>query len=234
MSRLNAHPTKQNTLSRLKNRGLNVATVLDVGVKFETLELRQAFPDLKHFLFEPVEEYFADIRRNYRGLDYELVPQALSDKQGEDLLTITKMGSDLITHSSLDGELGGEVSETRKITVTTLDNFLGHRECPKPYLLKLDVDGHEMPILRGAEEALKQTSCVVIEAPLCYLSERVKYLESKGFHLWDIVDLCYYYGNLHQVDLIFLSDAQKRKAPFSPWENFEFDWAQWQEFSQTN
>ena len=85
------------------------------------------------------------------------------------------------------------------------------RNCPKPYLLKLDVDGHELPILRGAEETLGNTSCVVIESPLCYLSERVSYLESKGFKLWDIVDLCYYCDNLHQVDLIFLSDLEKKK-----------------------
>ena len=225
-------PKKENALLGLRESGLDVGMIIDVGVKHETPELKKAFPDLKHFLFEPVEEYYELIRKNYEDLDYELVKAALSDKNGENLLAITKMGSDTITHSSLDGALGGEVTENRIIKTMTLDGFLKGRNCPKPYLLKLDVDGHEMPILRGAEETLKDTSCVVIEAPLCYLPERVSYLESKGFHLWDIVDLCYYYGNLHQVDLIFLSDSEKKKAPFSPWENYEFDWAQWQELSQ--
>jgi FkbM family methyltransferase len=228
----NRLPKKENALRSLRKNGLDVGTILDVGVQHETLELKNTFPELKHFLFEPVEEYYEFIQSNYENLDHELVRGALSDKEGEDVLSITKMGADTITHSSLDGAFGGEVAERRVIKTITLDSFLQDRNCPKPYLLKLDVDGHELPILRGAQETLKSTSCVVIEAPLCYLSERVSYLESKGFHLWDIVDLCYYYGNLHQVDLIFLSAQEKQKAPFSPWQNFDFDWEQWKELSR--
>jgi FkbM family methyltransferase len=229
---LNRLPKKDNSLYNLRKSGLDVKAILDVGVQHETPQLKEVFPDLKHFLFEPVKEYYGFIQKNYKGFDYELVRAALSDRDGEKQLSITRMGSDTVTHSSLDGALGGEVAESRVIKTITLDAFLRDRNCPKPYLLKLDVDGHELPILRGAEETLKNTSCVVIESPLCYLSERVAYLEAKGFHLWDIVDLCYYYDNLHQVDLIFLSGEEKQKPPFSPWQNFEFDWNQWKELSR--
>jgi FkbM family methyltransferase len=197
-------PRKENSLSSLRKGNLDVKTILDIGVQHGTVELRNIFPDLKHFLFEPVEEYYSFIQENYRNFDYELVRGAISDKDGEDSLNIIKMGADSITHSSLDGDFGREIAESRVVKTITLDSFLKDRNCPKPYLLKLDVDGHELPILRGAEETLRDTSCVVIESPLCYLSERVSYLESKGFKLWDIVDLCYYCDNLHQVDLIFL------------------------------
>lgn len=224
-------PKKENSLATLRQSGLDVKTVLDIGVQHGTVELRKVFPDLKHFLFEPVEEYYGFIQENYHGFDYELVKGAISDRDGDDLLSITRMGSNAITHSSLDGALGEEVAESRVIKTIALDSFLKGRNCPKPYLLKVDVDGHELPILRGAEETLKDTSCVVIESPLCYLSERISYLESKGFKLWDIVDLCYYYDNLHQVDLIFLSHFEKQKVPFSPWQN-EFDWKRWQELSR--
>lgn len=225
-------PKKRDSLSSLRKSGLDVKTILDVGVQHETPQLKEIFPDLKHFSFEPVEEYYDFIQKNYQGYDYELTRAALSDRDGESLLSITKLGSDTVTHSSLDGALGGDVAESRVIKTITLDTFLQDKECSQPYLLKLDVDGHELPILRGAEDTLKRTSCVVIESPLCYLSERVIYLESKGFHLWDITDLCYYYDNLHQVDLIFLNGEVKQKPSFSPWQNFEFDWNQWKELSR--
>lgn len=225
-------PAKQNSLSNLRKSGLDVKTILDIGVQHGTPQLQEVFPDLKHFLFEPVEEYYGFIHKSYKDYDYELVRAAISETDGENLLNITKMGSDTVTHSSLEGSVGGNVTESRIIKTMTLDTFLSNRDCPKPYLLKLDVDGHELPILRGAEETLKNTSCIVIESPLCYLSERVTHLESKGFHLWDIVDLCYYRNNLHQVDLIFLNNEEKLKSPFSPWQNFEFDWSQWKELSQ--
>jgi FkbM family methyltransferase len=224
-------PRKENSLSSLRKGNLDARTILDIGVQHGTVELRNVFPDLKHFLFEPVEEYYSFIQENYRDFDYELVRGAISDKDGEDLLSITKMGADSITHSSLDGAFGREAAESRVVKTITLDSFLKDRNCPKPYLLKLDVDGHELPILRGAEETLRDTSCVVMESPLCNLSERVSYLEAKGFKLWDIVDLCYYYDNLHQVDLIFISDFEKQKTSFSPWQN-EFDWEQWKELSR--
>ena len=225
-------PTKKDSLFRLRRSGLDVKIILDIGVQHGTPELQEVFPDLKHFLFEPVEEYYSFIEENYKGYDYQLVRAAISERDGENLLNISKMGSDTVTHSSLDGTVGGDTTESRLIKTMTLDTFLMHKDLPKPYLLKLDVYGHELPILRGAGETLKNTSCIVVESPLCYLSERVTYLESKGFHLWDIVDLCYYRDNLHQVDLIFLNDDEKLKPQFSPWRNFEFDWNQWKELSQ--
>jgi FkbM family methyltransferase len=195
------------------------------------VELKSNFPFLKHFLFEPVDEYYSLIEENYRNCNYELFTGALSDKNGESLLTISRKDSDTITHSSLYGASDGEKAETRVVKTITLDNFLKDKDCPGPYLLKLDVDGYELPILRGAEETLKKTSCVVIESPLHQLVERAAYLELKGFQLWDIVDLCYYYDNLHQVDLIFMSSTEKQRLPFSPWQN-EFDWEQWKELSR--
>lgn len=225
-------PQKVDSLRYLKNNGLVVKTILDVGVQRETRELKEVFPEVKHLLFEPVEEYHARIEENYLNFDYTLIKCALSDADGEDFLKIKKMGSETVTHSTLGNWLGEDFDEKRIINIFALDTVIKNQSCLGPYLLKLDVDGHEIPILKGAEETLKSCACIVIETPLCYLSERVNYLTKKGFELWDIVDLCYYYNNLHQVDLIFLNGLEKQKAPFSPWQNFEFKWEEWKELSR--
>jgi len=227
-------PSKEDSLTFLKNNGLDIQSILDIGVQHETKELKGTFPSLKHYLFEPVEEYYPFIEKNYRDIDYVLYKGALSDRTGEDSLNVRKLGSDTVTHSSLDNHASeNEESESRPIQTSTLDDFLKDQGATStPYLLKLDVDGYELPILRGAEDTLANCSCIIIEAPLYHLPERLNYLIDKGFWLWDIVDLCYYYGNLHQVDLIFLNPCEKQKAPFSPWQNFKFKWDEWKELKE--
>ena len=78
-----------------------------------------------------------------------------------------------------------------------------------PYLLKIDVDGHELEILRGAQRSLRDASIVIVEASLANrrcpeLMERLELLLQSGFYLFDIVDPAYYAKLLHQVDLVFV------------------------------
>ncbi|MGF1567776.1 MAG: FkbM family methyltransferase [Nodosilinea sp.] len=226
----NRLPSKESSLRYLRESGMSISSILDVGVQHETNELKEIFPDVRHFLFEPVEEYYSYIEHNYRDLDHVLVKAALSNKNGSEILQIKKLKSTTVTHSSLETSTEKEDFETRVVQTQTLDTFLKTQNGAGPYLLKIDVDGHEMAILEGSVETLKRTSCVIIEAPLHTLPERLNYLESKGFYLWDIVDLCYYYNNLHQVDLIFLSNHEKQRPAFSPWQNYEFSWQAWKPF----
>ncbi|MFC1772118.1 FkbM family methyltransferase [Pseudomonadota bacterium] len=47
---------------------------------------------------------------------------------------------------------------------------------PAPCLLKIDVDGHEIPILEGDRETLKNVFVVVIEATAGSFLERANFL----------------------------------------------------------
>jgi hypothetical protein len=67
---------------------------------------------------------------------------------------------------------------------------------PIPDLLKLDVQGYELEVLKGAEKALRQMSAILIEvnfidihkgAPL--IDELVLFLRDKGFVAYDICAL---------------------------------------------
>jgi len=226
---MHAHrkPTKTDSLKFVRSKGLSVGTIIDVGVQHKTSELIEVFPDLKHILFEPLEEYHRQIEQAYRSIDYELIKAAVSNENGTAILNIGSLVGDTsrITHSSIVENNTSTLS--RNVNKVTLDSFLNDKNYAEPYLLKIDVDGHEIPILEGASETLKKVSCVVIEAPLEKLSERLNFLMSKGFVLWDIIDLCYYHGNLSQVDLVFLQQTEKQKKDFNPWHNFKFKWSEW-------
>ena len=71
--------------------------------------------------------------------------------------------------------------------MVSLDDYLRQNPGPEPpYFLKVDIDGHEMKVLHGAAETLKQTSVVMIEAQGGALVERVGYLIDVGFRLFDL------------------------------------------------
>jgi len=47
-------PDKYQTLCILRDRGVPVSTVIDVGICHGTPKLMQVWPDKRHVLFEPV------------------------------------------------------------------------------------------------------------------------------------------------------------------------------------
>jgi FkbM family methyltransferase len=130
-------PSKINALRFLREVGLPIGTVPDVGAHAETVELRLALPDKRHILFEPAAEFHAALQKNYAGMDYVIVPSALSDQDGEgNLRKLAITGGD-VTHSMLVDPNDGAPSE--KVRTMRLDTFMKGRNDPKPYLLKIDV-----------------------------------------------------------------------------------------------
>jgi FkbM family methyltransferase len=200
--------TKTHSLKMLARAGLKVSSVFDVGVQRDTRELRETFPDVPHFLFDPVLEYNEGIRRSYEGMDYVIENIAVSDRDGLLWLKEFRTDEDGVlshVHPALHYEEG-----LKTVPARSLDNYMrdAHAKNPNlaPYLIKIDVDGHETEILRGARNSLKSTSCLIVESTLPHLAERCALAEKAGLVLWDIVDLSYFHENLYQVDLIFIAE----------------------------
>jgi FkbM family methyltransferase len=218
-------PSKINVLRFLREVGVPVRTVLDVGAHAETIELRQAFPDIRHILFEPAVEFHAALDKNYAGMDYLVVPLALSDQNGQGSLRKIAIDGGAVSHSMLVDP--NEDGPTEKVQTMRLDSFMKCRDDPKPYLLKIDVDGYEISIMRGSEGILPHVSCLIVEAPINTLAERLNFVLSKGFQLFDFVDQCYYFGVMSQVDMIFLSEEALQLPELRPWQTKKFDWKGW-------
>jgi FkbM family methyltransferase len=219
------YPSKADMLRFLRGVGIPVSTIIDVGAHEETLELRQAFPDLRHILFEPASEFHDALRTNYASMDYVLVPAALSDQEGRGYLHKIAIDGNKISHSWLVDEASDGSHEI--VTTMRLDSFMSTRDDAKPYLLKLDVDGLEIPIMQGSEGIWDDVSCVIVEATIASFAERMNYLLAKGFKLFDIVDHCYYYGMFSQVDLVFVAEKHWENPDLRPWETKKFTWEQY-------
>ena len=221
--------TKKESLERLLAAGLRIEAVLDVGVMRETWELREVFPSVKHYLFEPVREFYDEIRANYADIDYELVEIAASDVTGTGNLATKSIFGGEVSHSTLFDEGAGVPPGHLASSTPTqrLDDFDRARNLPSDLLLKVDVDGAELKVLGGATGLFPKVSCVVVEASRSSFAPRVQFLTDYGYALVDIVDLCYYRGFFHQCDLIFLKKEMLSEPRFDPWQQGPFESAAW-------
>lgn len=199
-------PLKSESLRVLIELGVPIGAVIDIGVLSGTPELMNVFRDKKHLLVEPVQEHHENIHKLYSkyGIDYELVNCAASDKNGQMNLRVTSVekGKD-ITHAHLTTDEGHE--KTRVVPVQTVEQILQEHPLRGPYYLKIDVDGVEASILKGAQGILGACSVIEVETGLSTFFERAKPVVEAGFELFDIVNPCYYKGRLAEVDLIFVN-----------------------------
>jgi hypothetical protein len=101
------------------------------------------------------------------------------------------------------------------------------RQDQRPFLLKIDVDGLEMEILRGATGIIDEVDIVIIEATQATFLDRLTYLSEFGFKIWDIVDPCYYHGVYMQSDIIMVSPRVMNIVQNQPWQTAPFSWPDW-------
>lgn len=224
-------PSKANCLKSLKRAGLQPANIIDVGVHTGTPDLMTAFPKAHHFLVEPEAAHAEAIAAAYADIPHTLVAAAASDRDGTAELTAEHRGGrSEVTHSRLEAIEGrSDTGAASQVRLARLDTLVRESGLSGPYLLKIDTDGHELEVLAGAEQTLRESAIVIIEAPLHTLTERAAAVEAAGLRLFDIIDLAYYHDTLSQVDLVFLNPAIADPDTVNPWRRPEFDWRAWRQ-----
>lgn len=218
-------PTKLDSFYLIRSLNIPTETIIDVGVQYETPELRLVFSDKKQILFEPVLEFHQSINKKYADIEYQLFGTAISDFDGECYIKKTTVSPNCaITHAKIVEQ---DEQKLEKVQTTKLDTIMSTLSCKKPYLLKIDVDGIELKILNGALKTLDFCSIIVIEANVSNILERMEFVINKGFSLFDIVDFCYYDDRLRQVDLIFLNNSIVDELNLNFYKNQNFDINKW-------
>ena len=83
-----------------------------------------------------------------------------------------------------------EFSFAEDVAVLNLDAWISSENVPTPHILKMDVEGHELEVLRGAAELLESIHVVQFEFGECNVSSRTyfqdffHFFESKRFDLF--------------------------------------------------
>lgn len=123
--------------------------------------------------FEPDPQTYEHLRQNIKinSLDEKVktLKFALGEFDGNANFTI---GLDTINHVTASNK-----ENTRLVEIRKLDSLIGQLE---PIMMKIDVEGHEPSMIRGAKAALEKSSLMVIEIET--LTEEISTLLDKyGF-----------------------------------------------------
>ncbi len=207
-----ARPSMRGALLQINRLGFEPATVIDVGAALGTFDLYDLFPQSRHILIEPIAEnepYLAKICKKLGNAEYHIA--AAASEPGTLTLSVNPglVNSSLVTA----GDTTPPISEMRTVKVVSLDQLCRDRNLQPPFLVKVDVDGKEMEVLKGAVQVLEATEYLIIEST-CFgqMNEVVDFMREHGFAIYDIVDPVYRPGDhaLWQVDLAFV----KRSGQF--------------------
>jgi FkbM family methyltransferase len=138
------------------------ATVLDCGANIGVASLWALTrrPDCQVLSVEPVEDNLAELRRNLAGLEdrYELAPVAVAAEGGT-----VDFGLDQVGRYGGIGRRTGNMIQVQARGINELiDQCLERWE--RIDLLKLDVEGQEIPILRALDESrLGRVASIAVE-----------------------------------------------------------------------
>lgn len=154
-------------LEMLKTRSVNV--VFDVGANTGTWTLlaKSVLPNCEVHAFEPMLSHIATFNAATSKLTSVVLHRiALGELCGSASIRVSSLtdASSLLPLSSL-GQETWRIKEvgTESVTVDSIDNLVRDQLVPQPDLLKLDVQGFELFVLRGAEKTLKNITAVIVE-----------------------------------------------------------------------
>jgi FkbM family methyltransferase len=165
----------------------SVKVVFDVGANsgFFTLWALSQNPALRVICFEPHPISAARLRKHIRansaGGSITLIEAAAGSSSGRCTLNVSPTSSmgfvSTSTHKLFEN--GGHV----EVEITTLDTFAASNQ-QWPDLLKIDVEGFEVEVLKGASRCLSAAKYVILEFHSEQLrKDCVKLLDGAGFRI---------------------------------------------------
>jgi len=140
--------------------------IVDVGVAYGTPVLYDMFKDAELLLIEPLPIFHAHIEQKIlTKRNAHLIKCAAGAAKGAAAITMEK--ADPLRSSMLERSALTKMPHEKSIVtvdVDRLDNILSAVEIPAGSLLKIDTEGFEMEVLKGAENVLNKFSYVITEA----------------------------------------------------------------------
>lgn len=142
----------------------DIDCIVDVGCSSGqwTDEARRLFQAHDFIGFEPLPKLASDLRTKYQGRNVRILELALSDMPGEQTIYGIGDGGRLHVKQShlekLTRHDSNKSLETFTIRLDTGDAQLAGR---KPFMIKIDCDGHDAKVIRGLVNILKSARPVV-------------------------------------------------------------------------
>ncbi|MEL4894759.1 FkbM family methyltransferase [Crocosphaera sp. Alani8] len=221
----------QEIFKTLKNLDYHPEVIFDVGASngYWSYLIHEIVPDATYHLFEPLVDhiptYTSIMESNLEKCpNFTLHKYGLGEKSEEKIMSIFSegFGSTLL---AMD-----ENQDLKKISVPilTMDEAIKQFNLPQPQVIKADIQGFELAMLKGATATLPKTDVLLLEAwvyrgytqECALLLEIMNWLAKFNFYLWDYGD-CFREdnGKLQTIDCVFVNGKTLPSlAPLSSYE----------------
>jgi len=181
-----------------------IKTIIDIGANEGQFidKISKILPDVNIYSFEPLKDSFIKLekkisdKKNITAFNF-----ALGDEEKENIINRNEYSpsSSLLELTQLHRNAFPITEKVReeKIFVKILDRAAKDLELKKKVMMKIDVQGYELNVLRGAENTIKDVDIILIETSFYELyknqplfKEIYNFLSDRGFN---------YYGSLEQL-----------------------------------
>ena len=213
--RLANAPDPEQGLAAIARRGFSPALIVDAGAHDGTWTrmVKLIWPTAHVLMVEPNPAKHDALSRLAQTLGAELCTDLLSSAgNGEVVLHMMDSGTSVLAERSSASRT------TQRFPTRSLDAVLDGR---KADLLKIDVQGYEIEVLKGAELALKQAQVLVLEVSLIDINEGapvmhevIDFLAKRGWIAYDIIEFHRRPLDqaLWQIDFIFVPATSVLRA----------------------
>lgn len=180
-------------LHNMSANGIKPKVIYDIGacVLHWTREAVNIWPEAQYFAFEAMPE--SEKIFNHFGVPHHI--GVLSDSD-DDYVTFMQNtyhpgGNSYYKESNhSENNVFYQGAVERKVKTETLDSVVSKRGFPQPDLIKMDVQGAELDILRGASKTLASSKDLILELQKVHYNEGaplreevIDYLDTIGFKL---------------------------------------------------
>ena len=200
-------------ISNLRKLGFKPGLIIDGGAYIGdwTKNVRMIFPDSTFIMIEAQtskQDILQNLTRQYDNVNLEIALMGDGEKDEVEFF-------EMETGSSIYNENTHHNRKKVSLKMRTLDSIVEKYPIQGDCFLKLDVQGAEIDILKGAVRLLKRTEVIMLEVSTLNYNENapqfadvVKFMKDIGYVLFDMCDENRIVENevLFQMDLIFVKE----------------------------
>lgn len=202
-------------LVALAAKNTPLRTAYDLGANAGTWSIlaKTLVPQLTIHAFEPTPVYQQQFERNVAGLpDIQLHKAGAGAENREAIFHLSGHSSSFLSVTEQHLRMFPGEKTTGEITVNMvrLDDYSAQHQLPLPELMKLDVEGYELEVLKGATNCMRHCHYIILEVSFI---ERHKgqplfhdvayFMAEHGFHVHAFAHGMHLAQPVYSVDVLF-------------------------------
>ena len=209
---------------KAKFKNFKFQTIIDVGANVgqSALQVRENFPDAEIYSLEPIKATYDELVRNTSGANVKTFNVGLgsSNQQVEVNTQVDNQNSVMNSLVAEKNSLSKENTKTEIVEILTLENFCEQNKISKIDFLKIDTEGFDLEVLKGAVGLLEKQAIPFILTEVSMnptntyhvdFVEMKHYMESFSYYIFGIYEQVQEWQTktpiLRRSNILFISKA---------------------------